>query len=89
MVVDLSITQVKELRARRTLHPPPLEERIHNHVFAINNDFKLRKRLIEWLEGHTSGMFYVGQGLIYLYDAQDVTMFVLSDLHNKIKKGEL
>lgn len=83
------MSEKRTLRDRRLLHPVPIEKRKRNNVFVIPMDYGLRNRLLDWMDDHTTGDFYIGSQLLYFCEDSDVTMYLLSGMDDKVDKREL
>lgn len=70
------------------LHPVPIEERNPDNVFVLPLDYGIRNRLLDWIDEHTVGDFYVGSQLIYFVEDADATTYILFNMDERVKNDE-
>lgn len=64
-------------------------ERNPDNVFVIPLKYDMRNRLLDWMDEHTVGDFYIGSQLLYFCEDQDATAYILFDMQTKVGNNEL
>lgn len=63
----------------------PVKAEKPSNVFQCPLDYGVRNMILDWMDEHTSGEFYIGPNTIYFVEDKDAMAFKLWDVLAKIE----